>query len=580
MKIQSIEIKGFRNFKNAIFQFNQHTAIMGFNDIGKTNLMYALRLLLDKNISEADLELNESDFFAFEETNEIEIIIKFNEIIEDFVIAKMKEKISDQNELYLKYTISKNNPEYKLYIGASLATLEEIESRYYLRAFNLKYVTSTRNLNSFITKEKKHLLEKAKESRTVTEKTVDIELIDSVETALTGLNTTVRDISYVKNATNQINEELNKLSYKNEDHKLAFEVAGDDMWTLLSKIDLSMSTDDKLLSIGGDGKLNQIFLALWTNKHNSQNDLNEVSFYCIEEPEAHLHPHQQRKLSDYLANSLNNQVIITTHSPHIISEFDPNSIIKFYQKDDASYGANNGCSDILGDAFLTFAHRLDLISTEAFYSSIVFLVEGQSEVLFYKALAKELDIDLDRLNISILMVNGVGFKSYITILDHLNIPWIMRTDNDIFKIPRHDDKFRYAGIQRGVKIYKEFINDSITPELERDYDKIKNFIQPASIDVIWSSNKLIEFLEANKIFIAKKDLEYDLVNSSIYDKLSEYYETTDKDDILELMQNRKGENMFKFLFTYKDDLSLLRTDDIAKPLIIVKELIESLWYQQ
>jgi putative ATP-dependent endonuclease of OLD family len=111
MKIDYIKIKGFRNFKDAYFKFNKHTAIMGFNDIGKTNLMYALRLLLDKNLSEFDLELNESDFFVFEETNDIEITIKFDEITEDFVIAKLREKISDEflynNNLkaYIKFVL-------------------------------------------------------------------------------------------------------------------------------------------------------------------------------------------------------------------------------------------------------------------------------------------------------------------------------------------------------------------------------------------------------------------------------------------------------------------------------------------
>ncbi len=576
MKIDYIKIKGFRNFKDAYFKFNKHTAIMGFNDIGKTNLMYALRLLLDKNLSEFDLELNESDFFVFEETNDIEITIKFDEITEDFVIAKLREKISDENELYLKYTISKNNPEYKLYLGSSIETMEEIESRYYLRAFNLKYVSSTRNLNSFISKEKKFLLEKAKDLRNDTEKSNDTTVINSVETTLSGLNSTVRNISYVKNATNQINEELNKLSYKNENQKLAFEVAGDDINTLLNKIDLSMSTDDKLLTIGGDGKLNQIFLALWTNKFSANSsDFNEVSFYCIEEPEAHLHPHQQRKLSEYLSTTLNNQVIITTHSPQIISEFNPNSIIKFYQKDGASYGANDGCSNILEDTFLSFAHRLDLISTEAFYSSLVFLVEGQSEILFYKALAKSLNIDLDRLNISILMVDGVGFKTYIKVLNHLSIPWIMRTDNDIFKVP-YQDKYRFAGIQRGIDIYKSFINNALTEEQNTDLLNIGNFDSPANTTVMVSADRLINFLKINNIFISKKDLENDLINTRINDKLIEFYDTNDNQEMLTLMQNRKGENMFEFLYKYKDDLSILENELISEPLKKAKELIENL----
>lgn len=575
MKINFIRIKGFRNFKNAKFNFNSHTAIMGFNDIGKTNLMYAMRLLLDKSLPESNLELSDSDFFAFENTNEIQITIKFDEISEDFVIAKLREYISDDGKLFLRYKISKSDFEYKLFMGSKIANLEEIESRYYLRAFNLKYVSSTRNLSSFINKEKKYLIEKAKESRTEEEKTADSTEISTLETKLSDLNTGVKNISYVKNATNQINSELDELSYKNTSQKLAFDFASDDVDSLLNKIDLSMSTDDKFLAIGGDGKLNQIFLALWTNKYNSATDLNELSFYCIEEPEAHLHPHQQRKLSEYLSSTLSNQVIITTHSPHIISEFDPKSIIKLYQEDGASYGANEGCNDTLGDTFLSFAHRLDLISTEAFYSSLVFLVEGQSEVLFYKALAKALNIDLDRFNISILMVDGVGFKPYITILEHLEIPWIMRTDNDVFKIPRHD-KHRYAGIQRGIDIYQEYIDESLTTQQDIDYDNIKSFIKPANPNVVQSASNLISFLEANNIFIAQNDLETDLVNSPLNEKLREFYDTDDNNEILELMQNRKGENMFEFLHTYENELSILDNDNITKPLKKAIEIIENL----
>lgn len=576
MKISHLHIKGFRNFKDAKFNLNNHTAIMGFNDIGKTNLIYALRLLLDKNISEADMELDESDFFAYEDIEHIEILIKFDDITEDFVRAKLKENVSDDGELYLKYTISKNDPNYQLFMGSSETTLEEISSRYYLRAFNLKYVSSARNLSSFIKKEKKYLLDKAKESRTEEQAQQDSTVVERVENNLSTLNTDVREITYVKNATSQINDELSKLSYKNEDQNLTFDVAGDDINSLLQKIDLSVSANEKFLAIGGDGKLNQIFLALWTNKYNVDlDDLTEVSFYCIEEPEAHLHPHQQRKLSEYLANTLNNQVIITTHSPQIISEFKPNSIVKLYQENNASYGANDGCSSEIEDELFKFAHRLDIISTEAFYSNLVFLVEGQSEILFYKALAKAIDIDLDRLNISILMVDGVGFEPYIRVLNLLQIPWVMRTDNDIFKIPRHE-KHRYAGVQRGIKIYKNYINDTLTADQESDLNKIKSFEKPASADVVDSSTRLITLLEEHDIFTANKDLENDLIHSPIISKIEEFYLNDDHEEILKEMQNRKGGSMFEFLCDYSSDLSILRDDPIAKPLLKCKEKIENI----
>lgn len=41
-------MKGFRNFKDTKVNFNEKTLIIGANDIGKSNLIYALRILLDK----------------------------------------------------------------------------------------------------------------------------------------------------------------------------------------------------------------------------------------------------------------------------------------------------------------------------------------------------------------------------------------------------------------------------------------------------------------------------------------------------------------------------------------------------
>ena len=64
IKISSIHIKGFRNFDDENITFQGKTLIIGANDVGKTNLIYALRLLFDKSISERDLELSDSDYNA------------------------------------------------------------------------------------------------------------------------------------------------------------------------------------------------------------------------------------------------------------------------------------------------------------------------------------------------------------------------------------------------------------------------------------------------------------------------------------------------------------------------------------
>jgi putative ATP-dependent endonuclease of the OLD family len=207
----------------------------------------------------------------------------------------------------------------------------------------------------------------------------------------------------------------------------------------------------------------------------------------------------------------------------------------------------------------------------------VFLVEGQSEILFYKSLSKAIGIDLDKLNISILMVDGVGFKPYIKVLELLRIPWIMRTDNDIFKVPKHDT-YRYAGIQRSMDIYKTFILDD-GEELDATYqahlDNVHRVIMPANVGVIDSILELKTLLEQSNLFLSQEDLEKDLINSPLIEKLKEFYELTNEDDILVEMQTRKGGSMFEFLQKYQSDLSILSTDPISLPLLRCKEIIEA-----
>ena len=62
MRIEKIHIKGFRNFEDEEIFFQPKTLIIGANDVGKTNLLYALRILFDKSISEHDLDLKDSDY--------------------------------------------------------------------------------------------------------------------------------------------------------------------------------------------------------------------------------------------------------------------------------------------------------------------------------------------------------------------------------------------------------------------------------------------------------------------------------------------------------------------------------------
>lgn len=132
MHLDHIYIKGFRNFKETTVRFNKHSLIIGANDVGKTNLIYAMRLLLDRGLSDYDFELNDSDFYAYEDTNEVDIRIYFTNVTDDCVVARMPGKISDEGELVLRYKAARDNKsvDYHFYCGKSDSEedLTEIDS--------------------------------------------------------------------------------------------------------------------------------------------------------------------------------------------------------------------------------------------------------------------------------------------------------------------------------------------------------------------------------------------------------------------------------------------------------------------
>lgn len=58
-----VHIENFRNFHNEDFSLKDKQVLIGENAVGKSNLLYALQLILDPSLSEKDRMLDESDFW-------------------------------------------------------------------------------------------------------------------------------------------------------------------------------------------------------------------------------------------------------------------------------------------------------------------------------------------------------------------------------------------------------------------------------------------------------------------------------------------------------------------------------------
>lgn len=581
MIIKYIELKGFRNYKHQIINLAKTNLIIGSNDVGKSNLLYALRILLDKSISDYNLEPSESDFYAYEELNEFIITIKCEDIQEECILSVMRELVSGQGEMFIQYKALKN-PEtgeinYKFFSGGSLSSLQELDGRKYLKVLNLKYISSYRDLSSYIKKEKKQLITNAKEKRNETEIADDKEKTEIIKNNISGISNEISSLSYISKATTAINDELRKLSLHHQNSDIGFDPGTDDVDNYISNINLVSKMNNKSLAIGGDGRNNQIFLAMWAAKNNttSETEPSEVTIYCIEEPEVHLHPHQQRKIAEYLSNIFNGQLFITSHSPQIACQFHPASIIRLYSKNGETIAAGSGVQKNLVDIVNNLGYRMSIIPAEAFFANVVFLVEGPSEILFYTKLSKDLNIDLDRLNISILMVDGIDFKVFVDILKALEIPYVIRTDNDVFKVPKKVNTFRLAGLVRAINLTD--INRTRISKgknlLTWDGDKATCLVNSEII------KRIRNFLIKKNIFLSDVDLESDLLSSSVSSKIKEYYNThydlLNNQDILNKMQKRKAINMQRILESDLGLSSLEPVSSLVQPLLKVKEIAQN-----
>ncbi|CEG59374.1 ATP-dependent nuclease [Legionella fallonii] len=574
MLLKRVLINGFRNFKKTTVSLNKKSLIIGPNDIGKSNFLRAIRLLLDRNLSDAEIEPSDADFYAFEDTHKIEITLHFHEATEDCIKSRFKENISDKDELIIQYQAirdpSTGQKNYKIRVGPSMDNLKDGETRFYLKVLNLHYISSNRDLNAFIKREKKHLLGNARDNRTEDEIEQDDASLKNIETILKGAGTEIAGLNFVSKATNNLNSELASLSVLNENYNVGFDTGASDIRQYIDNLSLSSSQEGKTVALGGDGKNNQIYLAIWSAQRKVlQYDPTEISINCIEEPEAHLHPHQQRKLSHYLSSKLQGQILLTSHSPYITCEFEHNSIVSLSRNENGSYAASDGCSPIIQNSLYNFGHRLNAIPAEGFFSTVVFLVEGVSETLFYKALAKRLDIDLDKYNISIIPVEGIGFETFIEVYINLGVRFIVKTDFDIFKVPKKT-YYRAAGLQRGLAIlnkYNQNINSNTETLIQALGDSHKKLHKREIPELLKDTvANLKNELKHYDIFFSETDLETDLAKSALKNSLKQWYEASDEQNLIELMKEYKGERMFEYLKENYDSLADLNDSDISEPL--------------
>lgn len=156
MIFESVEIRNFRNFEDVKLSLSNKNIFFGLNDVGKTNFLYALRYVFDKDIR--TLNLLDSDFHNKHLDKPIEIIVTLDiSDVEDSDCQKLRAQLkgalqSDHSKVYIKLFAEYNKSEVialpMLYWGGDINNLQEMKQRGYL--YEIDYVFNVIYIDSYI----------------------------------------------------------------------------------------------------------------------------------------------------------------------------------------------------------------------------------------------------------------------------------------------------------------------------------------------------------------------------------------------------------------------------------------------
>ena len=239
------------------------------------------------------------------------------------------------------------------------------------------------------------------------------------------------------------------------------------------------------------------------DKFNSQ-----INLIAIEEPETYMHPQMQelfirhinKMVSSLLSKgdkNVNSQIIITTHSAHILNSklHEGNSF------NNINYITTKNCivlndeiikSDIEDNSFVFLKKHIKFGVSEMFFSDAIIFVEGITEYVLLKNRLMESDI-YNKYYISIFLINGAHAHVYDNLIKILNVPTLIITDIDFKREESEKNKECYLQMTNeeleSRKITNNCIkhyykNKTVKEIIEGDYYKKDNLMVTCQKNII------------------------------------------------------------------------------------------------
>lgn len=516
MRISRVAVQNFANFQNVDFATDDSLVIVGENKAGKSNLLRALRLVLDPTLPDRDRQLGLEHFWDGLGDSKlgatVKVVVEFTDFEDDDnLLTVLGGSLVDTKTPVVARLTYLYRPKAALE-GAEPQTLADYEFLVFggtnednvfaaarRRELPMDYLSALRDAEGDLLNWRRSPLRPIIEELTAS---LDEEAREELQQLVSNAQNSLAQRREVSAAATKVYDRLVQMVGEEHAVSLTLGATPTNVDVLLRGLRLLIDGGARGIGDASLGTANLLFLTLKGLELERAVEAGERShtFLAIEEPEAHLHPHVQRLVyRHYLGEEddapKNVTTILTTHSPHIASVAPLRSIILL--REDAEGGSTSIESaakvDLQPDEEDDLQRYIDVARGELFFARGIIFVEGDAERFLIPDFAAALGVDLDALGVTVCSVASANFLPYVKLVgpDALNIPFVILTDLD----PPDDGgpPLAFSRVREILALWME----------QEDIDEYKEF------NDIWEDG------EMSGIFVNDKTLEVELFQAGM-----------------------------------------------------------------
>ncbi|GHS89832.1 ATP-dependent endonuclease [Actinomycetota bacterium] len=529
LHIARVEIQNFRNFEHLVIDpFPAAAVIVGENGAGKSNLLHALRVVLDPSLPDSSRMLRAEDFHEGPHGKPMgsggDIVIRidlagYDEDIDALsvladasmpdvnhrarftyvyrprssVTVGSADEQEERAETPRERSLVAADYEYLIYGGDDVTN----DARHLRRDVAIRVLPALRDVESDLQTWRRNPLRDILDRLPPSSDKLH-EVASDLAAAMDKLSTDSNIAALERNIADRLNLMIGAKNTVAPSLGFASTDEGDLVRFVRLFIDAARRHTVGDTSLGG---ANVLYLALLLESLTQQRNANAfvATLLAVEEPEAHLHVAMQRRLFHHLLRS-ESALILTTHSPHIAAVAPLASYVILRSTPTGTVGATTAAIDLNQHERADLERYMDQTRAELLFASHVILVEGLAETHLVPAIAQACGFNLDEYGVVVASVQGTDFAPYTKLVgaNGLAIPFVVITDGDI------DAKRPWAregGLRRAIRLVPPAEKELLEPQF-------RHLRENPEDDAV--RGELLTATRKHGVFVGLRTLEVDL----------------------------------------------------------------------